>query len=60
MSSAHYLAALAAAETAGVALPLDPAHPPSTPWAPSLRALFDDRRRVVHEERLIDVLLTAP
>lgn len=59
MTSVDYLAAVAHADATGVALPADADGAPSTPWDPSLRSVFDDRRLVVHEERLLPDLVTA-
>jgi len=58
MGTADYHAALAAAGADGVELPVDPAAAPPTPWDPALQATFDQHRLVVHEERLLPVLLT--
>ncbi|HET6954771.1 MAG TPA: DUF2399 domain-containing protein [Acidimicrobiales bacterium] len=57
MDTAHYLAALAAAEADGVELPTDPEPAPPTPWDPSLGSTFDRHRLAVHEERLLPGLL---
>lgn len=59
MGSADYADAVAAGERDGLVLPRDPSPAPATPWDPSLRTAFDDRRAVVHEERLVDDLLSA-
>lgn len=57
MNSVDYLAALAEADDQGVDLPLDEHGPVVTPWDPSLQAVFDHERRIVHEERLLPDLL---
>lgn len=59
MDTTHYLEAVHAAEAAGVALPLDPLPPGSTPWHPSLQQTFGHLRRIVHEERLREDLLAS-
>lgn len=59
MDTTHYLEAVDAAEAAGVALPLDPSPPGSTPWDPSLQQTFGHLRRIVHEERLREELLAS-
>lgn len=60
MGAADYSTAVAAAERDGVALPVDAAAAPPTPWDPALQAAFDERHLVVHEERLLDELLRGP
>jgi hypothetical protein len=57
MGAADYLEAVAEAEAQGVDLPLDPAAPGKTPWDPELREAFDERRLIIHEERLLPHLL---
>ena len=57
MTSIDYLDALDAADEAGVALPIDDAAAPATPWDTTLQRTFDQHRRVVHQERLLDLLL---
>ncbi len=59
MSSTAYLAALTDAEIAGVALPIDGNAAGPTPWDAELHDVFNDHRRIVHEERLLDVLFDA-
>ncbi|WP_242424680.1 DUF2399 domain-containing protein [Frankia sp. EI5c] len=59
MSAAAYREALAAAQAEGVDLPRDPAPAPATPWDPDLAVEFDNHRAIVHEERVMDALLTA-
>jgi len=60
MSARDYREALAAAETEGTPLPTDMLPPGPTPWDPTLRALFDRERRVVHQERLLPRLIEEP
>jgi uncharacterized protein (TIGR02679 family) len=57
MSAADYLEAVEAADEAGVELPLDAQPAPATPWDSQLEAVFDERRAIVHEERLLDLLI---
>lgn len=57
MAAADYAEAVAAAERDRVVLPFDPDRAPPTPWDPGLQAAFDACRQIVHEERLLDVLL---
>jgi uncharacterized protein (TIGR02679 family) len=57
MTSIDYLDALDAADEAGVALPIDDAAAPATPWDLTLQRTFAKERRVVHQERLLDLLL---
>ena len=57
MTSVDYLDALNAADTDGIALPIDETAAPGTPWEPTLQRTFDQQRRVVHQERLLDLLL---
>jgi len=57
MTSGDYLAALDAADAEGVDLPTDEEPVPPTPWEPALQRVFDDHRRIVHEERLLPGLL---
>lgn len=59
MSVRHYRDAVAAAAAAGVDLPRDPAPVPATPWDPDLAIVFEDRRFVVHQERVMDEVLAA-
>ena len=59
MDADDYVRAVADARGAHVALPVDPAAAPSTPWSPPLQPAFDSTRLIVHEERLIDELLRA-
>ena len=58
MDRVDYLAALDAAADEGVRLPRDTAPAPPTPWDPTLADEFDHRREIVHEERVMDALLT--
>jgi uncharacterized protein (TIGR02679 family) len=57
MNAADYLAALAAADAEGAALPQDPHAPGPTPWDPALQGTLDRERRVVHQERLLPGLI---
>jgi hypothetical protein len=57
MDADDYLAALDAADTDGVELPVDDAPAPPIPWHPALRDVFDRERRIVHEERLLATLI---
>ncbi|HUP75653.1 MAG TPA: DUF2399 domain-containing protein [Acidimicrobiales bacterium] len=59
MTSIDYLDALNAADEADVTLPIDDAAAPATPWDPTLQRTFDQGRRVVHQERLLDLLLRS-
>jgi len=59
MDRDSYVNALAVAEAAGAQLPHDSLHSPPTPWDPGLQVTFDERRLIVHEERLISSLLTV-
>lgn len=58
MGRDDYLAALDTAARDDVTLPHDPAPAPATPWDPALAVEFDRRRAVVHEERVMEALLT--
>lgn len=57
MDSAHYLAALAAADAEGAALPIETDACGPTPWDDTLREVFDRERRIVHQERLLQGLI---
>jgi uncharacterized protein (TIGR02679 family) len=57
MDVAAYHEALAAADLDGARLPVDPHRAPPTPWDPPLQDAFDHDRRIVHEERLLELLL---
>jgi uncharacterized protein (TIGR02679 family) len=57
MTDVAYLSALAEAEEAGVELPVDQRRAGRTPWCPDLAAAFNEQRRIVHEERLIELLI---
>jgi uncharacterized protein (TIGR02679 family) len=59
MSTADYLEALRDADDAGVRLPLDGNRSGPTPWDPGLHDAFEQHRRVVHEERLLDRILST-
>lgn len=58
MTADHYRLALADADADGVDLPIDVREAGPTPWDPELRTAFNQGRRIVHEERLLDQLLT--
>jgi hypothetical protein len=57
MDVAAYHEALAATDLEGAKLPVDAHRAPPTPWDPQLRDAFDHDRRIVHEERLLELLL---
>ena len=57
MSVADYRAALDEADRQGVALPVDRAPCEPTPWEPELEGVFDELRRIVHEERLLHLIV---
>jgi uncharacterized protein (TIGR02679 family) len=57
MDSAHYLAALAAADAEGAVLPIETDGCGPTPWDDTLREVFDRERRIVHQERLLQGLI---
>jgi hypothetical protein len=57
MDSECYLRAVRDADEAGATLPVDPYRSPPTPWDPTLQETFDAERRIVHEERLLSILL---
>jgi hypothetical protein len=59
MDTGSYREAVAAADDDGSRLPTDPHRAPPTPWDRHLQAAFDEDRRIVHEERLLDVLLSG-
>ncbi|MDA8045664.1 MAG: DUF2399 domain-containing protein [Actinomycetota bacterium] len=59
MDGGSYVEALAEAEAAGARLPRDSHRPPPTPWDPDLQLIFDEHRLIVHEERLLPMLLSA-
>ena len=58
MDTADYRSAVDAAAADGVVLPVEDRPVPPTPWDPQLRAELATRALIVHEERLIDTLLT--
>lgn len=58
MDAADYRAAVEAAAADGVVLPAEDRPVPATPWDPQLRDELASQRLIVHEERLIDTLLT--
>jgi hypothetical protein len=57
MGAVDYQRALTGAERAGTSLPRELQRCGPTPWDPDLQALFDARRLIVHEERLLWELL---
>lgn len=57
MGAADYHAALAAADAEGAVLPLDLHAPGPTPWDPALQEDFAEKRRIVHQERLLPGLI---
>lgn len=59
MGGADYLRALCRADDTGTALAHDPAECVDTPWDPTLADAFRSHRRIVHEELIVDDLLTA-
>jgi uncharacterized protein (TIGR02679 family) len=59
MDTGSYREAVAAADDDGSRLPTDAHRAPPTPWDRHLQAAFDEDRRIVHEERLLDVLLSG-
>jgi uncharacterized protein (TIGR02679 family) len=58
MSATDYLDALEAAKAGGVELPVETRPSGPTPWDPDLRLAFEAHRRIVHEERLLDRIVT--
>lgn len=60
MSAADYLEAIASADAEGAVLPRDTRAPGPTPWEPSLQSIFEQNRRIVHQERLLSALIGAP
>ena len=58
MDATSYQQAVAVAVREQVDLPIDRTDPGPTPWDESLREVFQASGRVVHEERLIDELLS--
>ncbi|MDE0496878.1 MAG: DUF2399 domain-containing protein [Acidimicrobiaceae bacterium] len=59
MGATDYLRALSHAADNGIELPSDPNACGPTPWDPDLAAEFAALRSVVHEELVVDELLTA-
>lgn len=59
MTAADYREALAAASKGNVELPHDATPVPPTPWDVELAVAFQEHRRVVHEEQVMDEVLTA-
>jgi hypothetical protein len=57
MTADDYRQAIQAADADAVTLPRHDGSAPPTPWDPGLRVAFQQRRSVVHEERLLDELL---
>jgi uncharacterized protein (TIGR02679 family) len=57
MDTADYRAALTAADADGAVLPIDTYAPGPTPWDPTLQHVFDQERRIVHQERLLSLLV---
>ena len=57
MGTSDYRAALATADAEGTVLPIDANAPGPTPWDPELERAFDRERRIVHQERLLPVLI---
>jgi len=57
MYASDYRAALEAAELERAELPIDVNAPASTSWDPELRRVFDEERRIVHQERLLPGLI---
>ena len=60
MTSDDYTTAVEQAREAGVDLPTSERPAGSTPWDRSLQETFNATRSVVHEERLLDELLSSP
>lgn len=58
MTAGDYLDALEGARAAGVRLPIDPTPCGPTPWDPDLQDVFNEHRLVVHEERLLQQIVT--
>ena len=58
MNAADYRAALMAADADGAVLPIDTHAPGVTSWDPTLQHVFDHERRIVHEERLLSLLIS--
>lgn len=59
MDTEDYLRALSIAVKAGTPLPAERRDVPPTPWAPDLQETFRQRRKIVHEELLLDELLQS-
>lgn len=57
MRAADYLAAVASADAEGAILPRDTQAPGPTPWDPALQSIFEQERRIVHQERLLSSLI---
>ena len=58
MTTAAYEQAVAAADAAGVELPESEPAAVDTPWDPELTESFNRHLRIVHEERLLDTIVT--
>ncbi|MGB7237964.1 MAG: DUF2399 domain-containing protein, partial [Rhodococcus sp. (in: high G+C Gram-positive bacteria)] len=59
MDAADYNAAIERAEASGTPLDIDSKPCGETPWDPALQSAFNDRRRVIHEEFVLDQVLNA-
>lgn len=59
MGSHDYLTALGVADRQGVSLPISERKAGPTPWDPALQRVFNSHRAVVHQERLLEVLLVT-
>lgn len=57
MNVADYRHALAIADAEGAVLPSDANTPGPTSWDPNLQQVFDQERRIVHQERLLPILV---
>lgn len=57
MTASDYLAALADATDQGLELPIDPHPSPATWWDDDLASAFNHDRLIVHEERLLHLLV---
>ncbi len=58
LGASDYADALRQAEESDVALIADPASCGPTPWDPKLQAAFDHHRLIIHEEFVLDAVLT--
>ena len=59
MAARDYRSAIDKATKGGVRLEKDPKACGPTPWDPSLEQVFDTRRLMVHEEFVLDEVLTG-